>query len=176
MVALCLATIFLSAWASLVMPHTWLLGATLGLGGVLLALAAIDITSFRLPDLLTLPLTAFGLAVSHWLPGRPFLNHLAGAAGGYIALAGLAWSYRRLRGRDGLGLGDAKLAAAAGAWLGWLPLPSVLLIACAGGLLWALGGALFRGRQALAERIPFGAPLCLAIWIVWLYGPLRAFG
>jgi leader peptidase (prepilin peptidase)/N-methyltransferase len=157
------------------MPHGWLLAAAIGLGWVLAALAAIDITTFRLPDLLTLPLAAAGLLVAWLSPVEDLKTHIVGAAVGYGVLAGLAWAYRRLRGRDGLGLGDAKLMAAAGAWLGWRPLPSVLLIACAAAFLWVGARLLLKGRAAASERIAFGAPLCLAIWIVWLYGPLGAF-
>ena len=161
-----------AAWALSVMPLGWTLAAALGLFWALSVLACIDVLALRLPDIFTLPLTAAGLLAAVWLPDRPIVDHLAGAAAGYGVMALLEWGYRRVRGRPGLGLGDAKLAAAAGAWLGWQALPSVLLIACAGGLVWALAAAVSRkgGRQG---PIPFGAPLCLAIWLVWLYGPLQ---
>ncbi|MBV9509071.1 MAG: prepilin peptidase, partial [Caulobacteraceae bacterium] len=84
----------------------------------------------------------------------------------------VAWIYRLRRGIDGLGAGDAKLLAAAGAWLGWRPLPSVLLLACAATFIWMGFQVLAHGRRALDQRIAFGAPLCLAVWIVWLHGPL----
>jgi leader peptidase (prepilin peptidase)/N-methyltransferase len=113
-----------------------------------------------------------GLGLSAVLPGRPLLDHLAGAAAGWGALAALAFAYRRLRGVDGIGQGDAKLLGAAGAWLGWRPLPSVILIACAVAFVWVGIQAVVRGRGALGDRLAFGAPLCLAIWIVWLHGPL----
>src|SRR3546814_16185239 len=66
---------------------------------------------------------------------NPFC-HLVVALLGFALLAGLGFFYRRWRGRDGLGLGDAKLAAAGGAWLGWAALPSILLLASLGGFLW----------------------------------------
>ena len=94
--------------------------ATALLGWWLLALALIDLRSWRLPDVLTLPLVVAGL-VAAWLdflPGTGLARAIAGAVLGYVALAGIAWVYRRLRHREGLGLGDAKLLAAAGAWLG----------------------------------------------------------
>jgi leader peptidase (prepilin peptidase)/N-methyltransferase len=160
------------AWAALATPPTWILAASLVLGWTLLALGAIDIACLRLPDLFTLPLVAAGLAVSLALPGAPLLDHLAGAAGGYLALAALAWAFARWRGFEGLGLGDAKLLAAGGAWLGWMTLPSVVLIACAIAFVQVGVAVARRGRAALAERIAFGAPLAAAIWIVWLYGPL----
>jgi leader peptidase (prepilin peptidase)/N-methyltransferase len=71
-----------------------------------------------------------------------------------------------------MGLGDAKLLGAAGAFVAWPALPSVILI----GSLAALTSALFRmlrgGDISLTDRMPFGTFLCLATWIVWLYGPL----
>jgi leader peptidase (prepilin peptidase)/N-methyltransferase len=80
-------------------------------------------------------------------------------------LAGVGEAYARLRGREGLGLGDAKLLAVAGAWLGWRALPVVVVIACGAGLGWAAVRLLMRGRTGLAEPIAFGAPLSVAIWI-----------
>jgi leader peptidase (prepilin peptidase)/N-methyltransferase len=93
------------------------------------------------------------------------------AAIGYTVLWLIAWSYRRLRGQEGLGMGDAKLAAAAGAWLGLAPLPSVLLLASVAGILWIAIASSLSGRAELSKRIPFGVPLAAAVWIVWLYGP-----
>jgi len=162
----------LFAWAGLVAPPHWLLGVSIVLAWTLVCLALIDVVSMRLPDLFTLPLLGAGLATVFLLPGRPILDHLAGAAAGYSFLAIIAWGYRSWRGAEGIGLGDAKLFGAAGAWLGWSPLPSVLLIACGGALAWVAVVAIVRGRSSLHARLAFGVPLCLAIWIVWLHGPL----
>jgi leader peptidase (prepilin peptidase)/N-methyltransferase len=170
--ALCVA---LAAWAAAIMGWTVVFAITLALGWALLTLAAIDILAFRLPDILTFPLAAAGLLVAQ-VVAHDLWAHVAGAAIGYCAFAAIAWGFERARGREGLGLGDAKLAAAAGAWLGWMPLPSVVLIACAAGFLWVASLAIVRGRAALAERIPFGMALAIAIWVVWLYGPLEFLG
>jgi len=152
--------------------------ASLCLGGALTALALADLAALRLPDALTLPLTGAGLVVAAFdlanAPLRPALSlqalagHAAAAAMGYLAFAGLALAYRRMRGRDGLGLGDAKLAAAAGAWLGWRPLPLMVLLACGLAFAWIGVRLLRKRRAALSEPIAFGAPLALALWICWL--------
>lgn len=134
-------------------------------GWTLALLAAVDLVALRLPDVVTLPLGLAGLALGPRLLGSPLLDHVIGAAAGYAVLALLAWAYARIRGRDGLGLGDAKLLAVAGAWLGWMALPSVVVLACAGGLVVAAVRLLRRGRAGLAEPIAFGAPLCGAIWV-----------
>ncbi len=108
------------------------LGAVLGWG--LLALAWIDAEHFWLPDVLTLPLIVLGLGATAVLEPEAITDHALGAALGYAAFRGVDWLYRRLRGRAGLGQGDAKLLAAAGAWLGAVALPSVVLVAATFGL------------------------------------------
>ena len=137
------------------------------LGWWLPALALIDLRSWRLPDALTLPLiaTGVGAAASGLLPAADLLLSLAGAAAGYLALAAIAWGYRRLRGRDGMGLGDARLLAGAGAWLGIEPLPWLVLMAAVLGL----GLALARARPVRPETaVPFGPPLALSFWMLFL--------
>ncbi len=167
-----LGALAVAVWAALVMPDglAWL-GA--GLGWTLLALAVIDTREFLLPDILTLPLIAAGLLAA-WLMdlGQP-LDHAIGAVAGFLILAAIAWLYRRLRGRDGLGLGDAKLFAAAGAWVSWAGLLSVLLWASILALVVALVTGLRRGTLSPSMAVPFGPYLALGLWLTWLYGPLQ---
>jgi leader peptidase (prepilin peptidase)/N-methyltransferase len=165
----------LGAWATVIMPSLPLLAVTLGLGWALLVLAAVDALAFRLPDLLTLPLIVTGLGVSLILPARDIVGHIAAALIAMLLFYAVAATYRRLRGEEGLGLGGVKLAGAAGAWLGWEPLPYVVLFACAVGLVWVGVATIRRGREGLRERIPFGTALCIGIWLVWLYGPPEFF-
>ena len=157
-----------AVWAALAMPGDWLLPVTCVLGWILFALAAVDALALRLPDIFTLPLIAAGLLVSLKL-GDP-LDHAIGAAAGFLVFYAIQFLYFAVRKREGLGLGDAKLAAAAGAWLGWQALPGIVLIACAVAAVWIGVALIRRGKTVLEEQIPFGVPLCLAIWIVWLYG------
>ncbi len=149
-------------------PKHVLLGCILG--WTLLALGWIDWHTLRLPDALTLPLLLAGLGAA-WLDSLSALfAGVVGALAGYAALAAVSVWYRAMRGREGLGRGDAKLLAAGGAWLGWSPLPWVLLGAALAGLLLALlrraRGTQLTGTTAL----PFGPPLALAIWTIWLFG------
>ncbi|MEL6686879.1 MAG: A24 family peptidase, partial [Pseudomonadota bacterium] len=85
--------------------------------GALVQLARIDWATQRLPNLITLPLIAAGLA---WAFGtsEDFYLHLLGAALGYGAFWLVEVTYRLVRKRDGLGRGDAKLLAVGGAWCG----------------------------------------------------------
>lgn len=141
------------------------------LGWWLLLLGAIDRRIGLLPDMLTLPLILAGLLAALAEPGGPPLADRAiGAAAGYLLFAGLASAYRRLRGKDGLGLGDAKLLAAGGAWLGWQALPWVILIGAGVALLAVLVFA--RGPVARDTAIAFGPWLALGIWLMRLVGPL----
>ena len=164
----------LAFWAWLAIPELISFLITLALGWCLLVLAAVDALSFRLPNILTWPLIAGGFAALLPLGDlhQNAVDHLIGAIVGYGVFVAIAWGYRAWRGREGLGLGDAKLLAAAGAWLGWAPLPSVVLIACAVGFVWFAAAAWLRRSRASDGRIPFGVMLCAGIWIVWLYGPL----
>jgi leader peptidase (prepilin peptidase)/N-methyltransferase len=134
---------------------------TLTLAVLLAWSAIIDLREFRIPDAVSKPLIAAGLFVSALLPITGFLDACLGAAMGYVALAGLGEVYYRIKATEGIGLGDAKLFAAAGAWLGWRDLPSVLLTAALCGLVWAVVS-----RQA---RIAFGPFIALAFWTIWVF-------
>jgi leader peptidase (prepilin peptidase) / N-methyltransferase len=150
-------------------PEGWQLWVDAALGWALLAAAWIDIEHYRLPDIITLPLLLGGLAVT-WarMPGAIY-DHALAAALGYAAFRLLDWLYWRLRRRHGLGQGDAKLLAAAGAWAGLAALPIVVLTAGLVGLAVALPLALRRG-QGGQTMIPFGPALALAFFGMVLLG------
>jgi len=121
---------------------------------------------------LTLPLIPLGLAVAGWLTPEHLPDPLLGVVFGYVGLWAVAWIYRRLRGRDGLGLGDAKLLAASGAWVGATGLPSVVAGAALAGLA-AAGAMMLTGRRLdRYSALPFGPFLAAATWLVWLFGPI----
>ncbi|WP_380182003.1 prepilin peptidase [Kalamiella sp. sgz302252] len=149
----------------------WLPG--LLLSWILLMLALVDLKSLLLPDTLTLPLLWLGLLASAAgaLPGMTAEQAIYGAAGGYGALWLLSRGYRLLRNKEGLGLGDAKLLAALGAWTGierlpWIVLLATLIAALALFIVWLATG------HSLHAPFPFGPPLAFAGWAVflWLYG------
>jgi leader peptidase (prepilin peptidase)/N-methyltransferase len=142
------------------------------LGWWLLALAWIDVRRLILPDVLTLPLIVAGLLAAAVLDPDSLAERALGAALGYLALRAVAWAYLRLRGREGLGQGDAKLLAAAGAWLGAVALPQVILVAALSALLVAAALRLSGSTMHAHSALPFGPFLALAIWALWLFGPL----
>src|SRR5262249_20153377 len=132
-------------------------------------LSAIDLRDHRLPDILTLPLAAAGL-IAPFTAAATLWWHAASAVIGFVALAGVAATYRYLRGRDGLGLGDAKLFAASGAWLGAEALPLVLVWACGAAIVGVLIVSVRWREMSSATRVPFGPFLAFGTWMVWLYG------
>jgi leader peptidase (prepilin peptidase)/N-methyltransferase len=140
-------------------------------GWMLLALLVFDIEHMWLPDKLTLPLLALGLIAGFWL--LPSLGDRAiGAAAGYASLALIAFGYKALTGRTGMGGGDPKLFGAIGAWLGWAALPFVLFLAALLGLA-LVGYDRLAGRAVdRHSRVPLGALLAAAAWALWLVGPL----
>ena len=166
-----MAALAVAAWSLAVLPG-WLAWASCALAWSLIALAVIDARHLLLPDALTLPLVPAGLAVAWAVDPAQLPDHALGAAAGFLTLAAVGLAYRRLRGREGIGLGDAKLFAAAGAWVSWGGLPSVLLLAAAGALAGHLLGARLTGRRLEGRELPFGPYLAAALWLVWLYGPL----
>lgn len=86
-----------------------------------------------------------------------------------VPLLALMEFYRRWRGRDGLGLGDVKLAGVAGAWLGWTTIFTALELAALTALAAYLVTALLRRRTLRGTAfLPFGAFLAPSIWLGWL--------
>ena len=160
-----LAALAIPATAAPFEPDAAWLWADCVLGWALLALGWIDWTHLRLPDVLTLPLLLAGLGATLLLDPAMAPDHALAAALAYAALRLLSVVYRRVRGREGLGEGDAKLLAAAGAWVGLAGLGPILLIAAITGLL----AALLRGGGLRANTVvPLGTCLALGTWAVRL--------
>jgi leader peptidase (prepilin peptidase)/N-methyltransferase len=137
------------------------------LGWLLLTLAVLDKRHFWLPDALTLPLAFLGFTIGLWTTDVAMVDRVIGAVAGYGALLAVTVGYRLLRGRDGLGLGDAKLLGALGAWFGWQALPFILLLGASLGLI-AVLAAMALGRAVNgATRVPLGTFLALAAVPGW---------
>lgn len=137
-------------------------------GWLLLTLAALDVAALWLPNALTGVLAVTGL-VTGVLGLAPSLEaRLIGGVLGFGVLWLVAWGYRRLRGRQGLGGGDPKLFGGIGLWLGWQALPLVLLAACLIGLAGVLGLMIGGKRVTTTDRLPFGVMLAAAAFAVWL--------
>lgn len=166
-----LAALGVAVWSLAVTPG-WLAWVSSALGWCLIALAVIDARHLLLPDEITLPLIPAGLAVAWAVDPSRLLDHAVGAAAGFLIVSGLRWAYAKVRRREGIGLGDAKLLAAAGAWVSWEGVPGVLLVGAAAALVGHVAWALQDGRGVLGRELPFGPYLAGALWIIWLYGPI----
>lgn len=169
-IAVEIAATLIAIWATLTMTEPEWIWASCLLGWTLLALAWIDVEHMLLPDVLTLPLLLAGLGCTVLLQPQSATDHALGAALGYVVFRGVGGLYRRYRGWTGLGGGDAKLLAAAGAWLGWQALPWVVVGASLGGIAAALIAALLGHRISRTTAVPFGSFIAAATWLVWLYG------
>lgn len=149
-----------------------ILGLSLVVGSLLVWLSAIDLATERLPDRFTFPLFAIGLlAAGIDGPESAGWAALAGVMA-YLAFAGLAAGYLRIRRQAGLGMGDAKLLAAGGTLVGFEGLPSVVLIGSLLALVFAFFNIVRYNERAMNSHIPFGPFLAFGIWCVWLHGPL----
>ncbi|MDJ0277749.1 A24 family peptidase [Sphingomonas sp. 2R-10] len=136
-------------------------------GWLLLALGAIDLAAFWLPDVLTgaLAVVAIGGGLAGVAPALP--DRLIGGVAGFGALWMVAAAYRRMRGRIGLGGGDPKLFGAIGLWLGWRALPMVLLVAAFAGVAVVALMAIAGRRPAATDRLPLGTLLAGAAYLCW---------
>lgn len=159
-----------AAWAG-----AWILPAqgpawipSLGLFIVLSVISWFDFDHFRIPNWLSIPLVITGLLRAVLGDADPQLSIL-GAVIGYGLLSGLDAYWRRYRGRSGIGLGDAKLFSAAGAWLSVYALPMVLLVAsCSALASVGLSAAAQKQSVRFDQRLAFGPYLAFGFWTMWL--------
>ena len=105
--------------------------------GFCLWICLVDFRERRIPDLASLPLICVGLVLSGYATQVALADRLIGTGAGFLLFWAIGEAYFRVRSYEALGLGDAKIFAAAGAWLGWSYLSEVLLFASLSGLLFA---------------------------------------
>jgi leader peptidase (prepilin peptidase)/N-methyltransferase len=125
-----------------------------GLASALVVVSMIDLDHGIIPDVISLPGILVGLAASALVPGGVGLwDAFAGACLGGGLLWAIAAVYQRVAGIEGLGLGDVKLLAMIGAFLGWQSLPAVLLVASLTGSVGGLALVASRRGRARARRV-----------------------
>jgi leader peptidase (prepilin peptidase)/N-methyltransferase len=145
---------------------TWQAGAALLFTWFLVAAGGIDFRTQLLPDSLTLPLLWLGLLISLVPVFVDSREAVIGASIGYLALWSVYWLFKLATGKEGMGFGDFKLFAAAGAWMGYAALLPVIIIAAVSGAV--IGTILLRTRgQDRSVPFAFGPFLAIAMWI-WL--------
>ncbi|MBF0627179.1 MAG: prepilin peptidase [Magnetococcales bacterium] len=148
--------------------------ALTALGYALITLTMIDFHHYILPDVITLPGIAIGLLLTV-LPGTApplasWQNGLIGVTAGGGGLWLFGWIFQKITGKEGMGLGDVKLTAMLGAWLGWQALPLTIFGAAVIGSVVGIGWILLSGRDR-SLPIPFGPYLALAAWGYLHLGP-----
>ena len=129
---------------------------------IMAILAVIDHRENRLPDALTLPTLWLGLILNIESVFAPLSHAVVGAVCGYVVIRIIHDAEVLIRNRSGIGLGDAKLLAALGAWYGYLALPFLVV----GAALLTLFAYLNRPKK------PFGVGLAAA---ATAYGIVNAF-
>jgi leader peptidase (prepilin peptidase)/N-methyltransferase len=161
-----------AAASVVVMPNPrGTLGA--GLALVMIAIAVIDARHFIIPDALNATALLLGLVHAALDPWQTLLESLGMALLRGVVLAACFFALRavyfRIRGREGIGLGDVKLAGVAGVWLDWATIPIAIEIAALAALAVYLLMQLVRRRPlAVLARLPFGLFLAPAIWLGWI--------
>ncbi len=168
-----LGAVAASIWA--VPGVSGFLGA--GLALLMLAIAAIDYRYLIIPNELAAAALVLALINAAAVNPPSIVDSVALAAlRGLVTMSfflSLRWIYSWLRQREGIGLGDVKLAFVVGAWLDWIMIPVAIEIAALGALVvYAAWRA--TGRQTIGTRLPFGLFLAPAIWLTWLIGVLLA--
>ena len=125
----------------------------------------IDLKHFIIPNELTFPLMAIGLFKSfdpnlnqYLFPN--FLNSVIGGVAGYLIIWMIIFIYKRLRNKEGMGLGDAKLLSAIGFWFGWISIPFILFFSSFIALILAIPSLMNKSKN-LSSQIPFGPYLIL---------------
>jgi leader peptidase (prepilin peptidase) / N-methyltransferase len=144
-----------------------------GLGVLMIAIAIVDSRRFIIPDELSAASLALGFLHAAIQGSDMIVEALTNAAlrGAVLAFAFLCLRvlYRQIRGREGIGLGDVKLAGVAGVWLDWPMIPIAIEIAALAALAVYAMRLLYKGRALRATaRLPFGLFFAPAIWVGWL--------
>jgi leader peptidase (prepilin peptidase) / N-methyltransferase len=143
------------------------------LAALMLAIAVSDFRRYIIPNELTAAAAALALLRAAAIGPDAGWEAVLWAAGRALAVAlpflALMAAYRRWRGRNGLGLGDIKLAGVAGAWLGLATVFAAIELATLTALgAYFLTGAIRKRPLKATAFLPFGLFLAPAIWLGWL--------
>lgn len=160
-------TVIVALISAAMLPTSLAIASTV-LGAFMVAGTDTDIRTYLLPDMITLGALVCGVLAQFALASVEAAGlALASALITALILAMVRWGYAWKRGREGIGLGDVKLAGAIGAWLPIDAIPLCFLLATASALI-AIVVARWRGHSfARNTRIPFGAFLCPSLWLVF---------
>ena len=160
------ALVFVAGY--LIYGLTPLLPARLLFACAMIVLFAIDLHHQILPNVITLPGIVVGFALSLGLPPGWLASLIGLLAGGGLLFA-IAETYYRLRGVEGLGMGDVKMLAMIGAFLGWKLMLVTLVLASFAGSFVGVGMIAF-GRGGMKAALPFGTFLAVGALVAAVAG------
>ncbi len=161
-----LKTVAIALGALILLLPTQSLLHTAILFALLAAIAWIDWRTYRIPNILSLTLLVTGLLVSFATDPAGIYLHVLSALLGYGFFRLVDVGYVHLRGRTGLGMGDAKLFGAIGAWLGPEGMVPALFIAAISALIYGLY-QLIVSPNGGNDKIPFGPFLAIGAFVIW---------
>jgi leader peptidase (prepilin peptidase)/N-methyltransferase len=163
-----IATAAIFAGGASVYGVTPLLAVRLIFACALIVLFAIDLRHHILPNVITLPGAVVGFVASWFFPPG-WVSSLIGIVTGGGLLLAIAEAYYRVRGHEGLGMGDVKMLAMIGAFLGWPLMVLTLVLASFAGSV--VGVALLAsGRGGMQSALPFGTFLALGAIVAAVLG------
>ena len=158
--------VFVSGY--LIYGWTPLLAVRLLFACAMIVLFAIDLEHQILPNVITLPGVVIGFLCSLFLPPG-WLSSLIGLLLGGGVLFAIGEAFIRIRGYEGLGMGDVKMLAMIGAFLGWpLMLVTLVLASFAGSVVGV--GLLTSGRGDMQAKLPFGTFLAVGALVSAVVG------
>lgn len=157
---------------ALTFDSSFLRGVYLSFGGLLIVLSFVDIRTYLLPDVLTIPGTVASIFVSTVFVGTSVQDSFGGAILGGAGLYFFAYAFRKISGKEGIGLGDAKLLMLIGAMLGVSSLPIVVISGSVLALVFCFFVALrhLKTGSVNGGKIPFGPFLSLGAGLYVLFG------
>ncbi len=100
-----------------------------------------------------------------------YISSLAGGIIGYLVIWLIIFTYKKIRNKEGMGLGDAKLLSAIGFWFGWYSIPFVLFLSSIIALGLSLPSLINKSKN-LSSQIPFGPYIILGITLYILIRPV----
>ncbi len=96
-----------------------------------------------------------------------YIHSLIGGIVGYLIIWLLIFTYKKLKNKEGMGLGDAKLLSAIGFWFGWVSIPFILFFSSFVALAFAIP-SLINKSKTMSSKIPFGPYLVIGCTIYLL--------
>lgn len=137
---------------------------------LMLVCSVIDIQHQIIPDVISLPMVAATPLVVAIHPELGWQSALYGVVVGAGAFYALAWAYYLVRKESGLGMGDVKLLAAIGGWLGVQAILPTVFFGSITGALFGIGAIIAVRSMTMKTALPFGPFLALGACLHLYYG------